>query len=197
MKTGAGVHIQQTGDSGFGAGMAPARREGPGIEDIRKAMAFRERFGGGWLAAARVVGCTEHALRLACDPAYRPVHAPARAVGGYRPAPSATKAGAAERVGGTRVLKERGPRERGPGSLPAGVLVALADSPMGSTALGMRLGRDKTAINGALKPLKAEGLAVDTLMGDGRALRWSLTRAGVAEAERLRDLIEQSEDCAE
>lgn len=191
-RTLGSANSQIDGGGSFGAGMVAARRDGPSAEDIRKAMAWRARVGGGWLAAARVVGCTEHALRLACDPDYRPVHAPARAVGGYRPTGSAGTS--PSKVGGTRVLRDRGPITRGAGALPARVLMALADSPMGSVALGQRLGRDRPAVNSALKGLKADGLAVDALMGDGRALRWSLTRAGMAEAERLRDLIEGEGD---
>ncbi len=64
----------------FSAGMTAPRRDDLTVGDIRKTMDWRERHGGSWLAAARVVGCSEHAIRLACDPGYRPVHAAARPV---------------------------------------------------------------------------------------------------------------------
>jgi len=183
----AGGHQQIDGPT-FGSGMAVARRDDLTVADIRKATDWRDAHGGSWLAAAKVVGCSEHALRLAADPNYRPVHTPARPVCAYRP-----RASAGDGVSANRVTRER-ERARKPDTLGAAILLCLADSPMGAVGLSARTGRDRNNVNSALKVLEAEGVARGEATGDGRSRRWSLTPAGVAEAERLRDLIETRED---
>lgn len=199
MAGGGGGNCELTG------GPAAPRRDGPGVSEIRRAMAWRERFGGSWAAAARVVGCSEHALRLACDPGYRPVHAPARAVATtFRPRAAVRVGEDGEVLGagvgsggggsggvGSGVRAERVPRVITVHDIAGQLVLALAGpaGTLGHTArsLGEAIARDRNQTNGLLKNLSGRDLADGSGGESGNVMRWSLTPAGVALAERLKD----------
>lgn len=196
MKTG-GVTRHIDGQTDFGSGMGAARRDDLTVADIRKAMDWRARHGGGWLAAARVVGCSEHALRLACDPDYRPVHAPARPVTTtFTP----RKAVATGEPGAGRVDSVRSPRVITIHDIAGQLVLALAE-PAGSlghtaSALGERISRDRNQTNGLLKNLCGRDLADGSGGEQGNVMRWRLTTRGRALAERLKDSIRDEGDTA-
>lgn len=200
------TRVQINGASEFGAGMAATRRDGPTIEEIRKAMGWRDRHGGSWDAAARTIGCTAHALRLAADPDYRPVHAPARPVTTtYRPRKAVAVGEDGEPLGGAGggavgagVRAERVPRVITVHDIAGQLVLALAGpaGTMGHSArsLGETINRDRNQTNGLLKNLGGRDLADGSGGENGNVMRWRLTAAGVALAERLKDsMTEQGE----
>ena len=189
---GRGGH-HQTGNSEFGGGMTTMRRDDLTVIEIRKALAFRDAHGGGWMAAARVVGCSEHALRLACDPDYRPVHAPARAVAtGFR---TRSKAGpGSPDIGGARVVRERAPRVITHHDISGQLLIAMkaGRATLGHSAarLGEDIGREPGATIALLRTLQRRELVEAQGGEQGRVNRWRLTPEGQALAEQLADQME-------
>ncbi|MFZ4605175.1 MAG: hypothetical protein ACOYM5_02855 [Caulobacter sp.] len=189
------------GNTDLTGGPSTARRDDLHLEDIRKAMDWRARYGGSWVAAARVVGCSEHALRLACDPGYRPVHAPARAVTTtFRPRQVVAVGEDGEAVGGAGRVGERLPRVITAHDIAGQLVLALAAraGTMGHTArsLGEAIGRDRNQTNGLLKNLCGRDLADGSGGEVGNVMRWRLTPAGVALAERLKDSMTEQGDRA-
>lgn len=191
------------GNADLTGGPATSRRDDLHVADIRKAMDWRGRFGGSWLAAARVVGCSEHALRLACDPDYRPVHAPARAVTTtFRPRKAVAVGEDGEPLGGDGQVGTGARAERVPRVITvhdiAGQLVLALAGPGGTlghsaSSLGEAIGRGRNQTNGLLKNLCGRDLADGGGGESGNVMRWRLTVAGVAMAERLKDSMETGE----
>lgn len=189
------------GNTDLTGGPSRARRDDLTAADIQKAMDWRARFGGSWAAAARVVGCSEHALRLTCDPQYRPVHAPARAVTTtFRPRQAVKVGEDGDAVCGAGRVREGVPRMITRFDIAGQLVIALAGpaGTLGHTArsLGETIGRDRNQTNGLLRNLSGRDLADGSGGESGNVMRWRLTAAGVALAERLKDSMDNEGETA-